>query len=124
LKFLGLLFLIFMLRCEDVNAAFPSWRIKPSVCVTQVSGNECTFTVRIDTENLSDDEYCLYIQEKKLRCFANSAVIREMEVTLTAQSTLALKDSSSNVILSHTLTVKSMAKQRHRQRIRSPWSLF
>jgi hypothetical protein len=124
LKFLGLLFLIFMLRCEGVNAAFPNWHVKPSVCVTQMSGNECTFTVIIDTQNLSDDEYCLYLQEEKLQCFASNAVIREVAVTLTAQSTLALKDSNSNIILSHTLSVKSMAKQKYRQRIRSPWSLF
>jgi hypothetical protein len=124
LKFLGLVLFIFMLRCEGVKAAFPSWHVQPSVCVTQVSGNECTFTVSIDTENLADEEYCLYLQEKKLHCFARSATRREIAITLTDQSTLALKDTNSNVILSHTLSVKSLSGQKYRQRIRSPWSLF
>ena len=124
MKFLGLLSLFLLLRCESVSAAFPTWRVQPSVCVTQVLGSACTFTVTIDAANLSDQEHCLYFQEKKLRCFANRAAILEVAITLTEQSILELKDLNENVILSHTLTVKSVAKQKHRQRIRSPWSLF
>ena len=124
MKFLGLLFLIFMFRCESANAAFPTWRVQPSVCVTQVLGNACSFTVTIDTENLSDEKYCLYLQEKKLHCFANRSAILEVAITLTAQSILLLKDINENIILSHILTVKSVARQKHRQRIRSPWSIF
>ena len=113
-----------MFCCESVKAAYPSWHVQPSVCVTHVSGSECSFTVNIVTENLSEDVYCLYLQQQKLQCFSRELPQGEVKITLKNQSTLVLRDAKNTVILSHTLRVKSMTRQKQRQRIRSPWSVF
>ena len=122
--FIRFLAVCFLLNSIFVQAAKPSWQVKPSVCVTNNVGAVCQFSIKVFTANLPVGEYCLYLQLKKQRCLMQDQFPVSLEVELSTPSELILKNAQGQVLLSQPLSVKSLTPNNQRRRLRSPWSLF
>ncbi|MCJ8319558.1 MAG: DUF3019 domain-containing protein [Colwellia sp.] len=101
----------------------PVLTAQPTSCITLHQGRECFTNITIHWQSIDVDDYCLFQEKKKLRCWNNS---RSNIASITFESSenitfYLMKRDSDTVLAETTITVGWVHKATPRKR---RWRLF
>lgn len=120
----GLFIVALLFYCQPADAVSPTWKVNPKVCLIKSLSETCNMLLQIALSDLPSGKYCLYQNDRKLRCFEVDDTYFEQTVSYNDNALLSLRDQSGKALLSQQLTVKARQNQTVKRRVRQPWSLF
>jgi hypothetical protein len=112
------------LFAQSAIAQSPLWQVQPSICISQQEGGNCEFEVDITLLNLPAGQYCVALVNTVLRCATVAEFPLKITMLINKNSELRLLNSAQEILISHSLIVKSQQANIQRRRLRNPWSLF
>lgn len=111
--------------CYQVfGATQPKWEVNPKVCLTNKLSDSCKMLLHIALSDLPTGNYCLYQDDRLLRCFRLESDYLEQNISYQEKTLLSLKNEAGQALLSQQLVVKARQNQTVKRRVRQPWSLF
>ncbi len=113
-----------MLGISLQSMAQQRWTVQPSSCIVDTLGDECEMQLNIMTRDLTPGDYCYFQDQVQLSCWHTDEPITQVHLRFTQPTVVLLKNAQGQIMLTHSIDIKSRESSRKTRRVRQPWSLF